>query len=163
MPNPILVTGVSMKTSRIIALAALIVGCGLGLYAQRSPDAPQRETVTVVADVPIPRSAFIYAYVISGEVRSQVDDEPARVYQAGETWFENPVVARPCSVPLTGYSPFAAHSTENAAANAWSSRTNSSSLEADWRLRLAASSTAFPRGWCWASAYSTRERPASGR
>ena len=36
------------------------------------------------------RSAFIYAYVLSGEVRSQVDDEPARVYQAGETWFENP-------------------------------------------------------------------------
>jgi quercetin dioxygenase-like cupin family protein len=36
------------------------------------------------------RSAFIYAYVLSGEVRSQVDDEPVRVYRPGETWFERP-------------------------------------------------------------------------
>ena len=74
------------------------------------------ETVTVAADEPIPnlpgkrlvshivdyppgassaphrhaRSAFIYAYVLSGEIRSQVDGEPARVYRAGEAWFENP-------------------------------------------------------------------------
>ena len=78
--------------------------------------APLRETVTVAADEPIPnlpgkrlvthivdyppgassaphrhaRSAFIYAYVLSGEVRSQVNDGPARVYRAGETWFESP-------------------------------------------------------------------------
>ena len=78
--------------------------------------APLRETVTVAADEPIPnlpgkrlvshivdyppgasltphrhaRSAFIYAYVLSGEIRSQVDGEPARVYRAGETWFESP-------------------------------------------------------------------------
>jgi quercetin dioxygenase-like cupin family protein len=75
-----------------------------------------RETITVAADKPIPnlpgkrlvsqvveyppgggsvphhhaKSAFIYAYVLSGQVRSQVNDEPARVYRAGETWFENP-------------------------------------------------------------------------
>ena len=36
------------------------------------------------------RSAFIYAYVLSGAVRSQVDSEPAKVYRAGETWFESP-------------------------------------------------------------------------
>ena len=35
-------------------------------------------------------SAFIYAYVLSGAIRSQVDDEPVRVYQAGQTWFEAP-------------------------------------------------------------------------
>lgn len=78
--------------------------------------APLRETVTTAADVPIPnvpgkrlvsrivdyppgassvphrhaRSALIYAYVLSGEIRSQVDEEPARVYRAGETWLENP-------------------------------------------------------------------------
>jgi quercetin dioxygenase-like cupin family protein len=77
---------------------------------------PIRETVTVAANEPIPnlpgkrlvsqivnyppgassvphhhaRSALIYAYVLSGEVRSQVDDKPVRVYRAGETWFENP-------------------------------------------------------------------------
>jgi quercetin dioxygenase-like cupin family protein len=36
------------------------------------------------------RSAFIYAYVLSGEIRSKVDDEPARVYRPGESWFESP-------------------------------------------------------------------------
>jgi quercetin dioxygenase-like cupin family protein len=75
-----------------------------------------RETVTVAADEPIPNvpgkrlvsrivdyppgggsvshrhapSAFVYAYVVSGQVRSKVNDEPARVYRAGETWFESP-------------------------------------------------------------------------
>ena len=77
--------------------------------------APLRETVTVAADKPIPNlpgkrlvshivdyppgassvphrhgSAFVYAYVLSGAVRSQVDDEPVRVYRPGETWFERP-------------------------------------------------------------------------
>ena len=78
--------------------------------------APLRETVTVAADKPIPnlpgkrlvshivdyppgassashrhaRSAFIYAYVLSGEIRSQVNSEPVRVYRAGEAWFESP-------------------------------------------------------------------------
>ena len=35
-------------------------------------------------------SAFIYAHVLSGAVRSQVNDEPVRVYRAGENWFETP-------------------------------------------------------------------------
>ena len=35
-------------------------------------------------------SAFIMAYVISGEIRSQLEGEPARVYHAGETWSEAP-------------------------------------------------------------------------
>ena len=83
--------------------------------AGSTPGAPLRETVTVAADKPIPNvpgkrlvsqivdyppgassvphrhgSAFVYAYVLSGAVRSQVDDEPVRVYRPGETWFENP-------------------------------------------------------------------------
>jgi len=35
-------------------------------------------------------SAFIMAYVLSGEIRSQVDDQPARIYHVGETWYEEP-------------------------------------------------------------------------
>ena len=35
-------------------------------------------------------SAFIYAYVVSGEIESQVDDGPKRVYHAGESFFEAP-------------------------------------------------------------------------
>jgi quercetin dioxygenase-like cupin family protein len=36
------------------------------------------------------RSAFIYAHVLSGAIRSQVDDQPAKVYQIGEGFFELP-------------------------------------------------------------------------
>jgi quercetin dioxygenase-like cupin family protein len=35
-------------------------------------------------------SAFIYAYVLSGSIRSQVDDGPAKVYHAGEGFYEDP-------------------------------------------------------------------------
>src|SRR5262249_26135872 len=87
------------------------------------PGAPLPETVTVAADEPIPNlpgkrlvthivdyppgassaphrhagSAFIYAYVLSGEIRSQVDAEPVRVYQPGETGFERPGASPPGS------------------------------------------------------------------
>ena len=36
------------------------------------------------------KSAFIYATVIEGEVRSQVDDGPEKTYRAGENWTELP-------------------------------------------------------------------------
>lgn len=35
-------------------------------------------------------SAFIYGYVVSGAIRSQVEGEPARIYKAGESFFEAP-------------------------------------------------------------------------
>jgi quercetin dioxygenase-like cupin family protein len=35
-------------------------------------------------------SAFIYAYVLSGAIRSQVGNESARVYHAGEGFYEMP-------------------------------------------------------------------------
>src|SRR5680860_1698847 len=37
-----------------------------------------------------PPSAFIYATVLEGEIRSKVNDEPERVYKAGESWTEVP-------------------------------------------------------------------------
>jgi|SRR5688500_8508638 quercetin dioxygenase-like cupin family protein len=36
------------------------------------------------------KSAFIYATVLEGEVRIQVNDGPAKVYRAGENWTEHP-------------------------------------------------------------------------
>ena len=36
------------------------------------------------------KSAFIYAYVVSGVIESQVNDGPKRVYRAGESFFEEP-------------------------------------------------------------------------
>ena len=35
-------------------------------------------------------SAFIYAQVLSGSIRSQVGDEPAKVYKVGEGFYEMP-------------------------------------------------------------------------
>ena len=101
------------RTVFVVAAAAAAL---IAPTAGSAHDASLRETVTVAADAPIPnlpgkrlvshivdyppgassaphrhaRSAFIYAYVLSGEIRSQVDGEPARVYRAGEAWFENP-------------------------------------------------------------------------
>lgn len=36
------------------------------------------------------KSAFIYAYVISGAIESKVNDDETRIYRAGERWFEPP-------------------------------------------------------------------------
>jgi quercetin dioxygenase-like cupin family protein len=36
------------------------------------------------------KSAFIYAYVLAGEVESKVNDGAARIYKAGESWSEPP-------------------------------------------------------------------------
>ncbi len=37
-----------------------------------------------------PKSAFVFAYVLSGEMESKVNDEAARVYCAGGSWSEAP-------------------------------------------------------------------------
>ncbi len=37
-----------------------------------------------------PSSAFIYATVLEGSIRSQVNDDPAKVYKAGESFSELP-------------------------------------------------------------------------
>lgn len=36
------------------------------------------------------KSAFIMGYVISGAIRSQVKGQPAKVYHAGQTFYERP-------------------------------------------------------------------------
>jgi quercetin dioxygenase-like cupin family protein len=35
-------------------------------------------------------SAFIYAYVVSGRIASQVEGQPEHMYRAGESWYETP-------------------------------------------------------------------------
>ena len=37
-----------------------------------------------------PNSAFIYATVLEGAIRSKVNDGPEKVYRAGENWSEQP-------------------------------------------------------------------------
>jgi catalase len=34
--------------------------------------------------------AFVYAYVLAGEIRSQLGGEPVRTYRVGDSWFEPP-------------------------------------------------------------------------
>jgi quercetin dioxygenase-like cupin family protein len=69
------------------------------LASQPISGVPGKRLVSVLVDYPpgaasLPHrhagSAFIYAYVVSGEIRSAVDAEPSRVYRAGEGWFEKP-------------------------------------------------------------------------
>ena len=35
-------------------------------------------------------SAFVYAYVLQGTVRSRLAGEPVRTYHQGQNWFEQP-------------------------------------------------------------------------
>jgi len=68
-------------------------------FRQAITNLPGKSLVAVEVDYPpgaasLPhahaRSAFIYAYVVSGAVESQVNDGPRRVYRAGESFFEEP-------------------------------------------------------------------------
>jgi quercetin dioxygenase-like cupin family protein len=63
------------------------------------PNLPGKRLVSLIVDYPpgaasVPHrhagSAFIYAFVVSGAIRSQVDDERVQVFRTGEGWFENP-------------------------------------------------------------------------
>ena len=43
------------------------------------------------------RSAFIYGYVVSGAIESQVNNGPRRAYHAGESFYEDPGSRHPVS------------------------------------------------------------------
>jgi quercetin dioxygenase-like cupin family protein len=69
------------------------------LASQAIANIPGKRLVSVMVDYPPgvsspphrhAASAFVYAYVVSGAIRSAVDAGPARVYHAGEGWFEQP-------------------------------------------------------------------------
>jgi quercetin dioxygenase-like cupin family protein len=68
-------------------------------FRQTIPNIPGKSLVALVVDYAPggaspshlhAKSAFIFAYVLSGAIESQVNDEPKRVYRAGESWYENP-------------------------------------------------------------------------
>lgn len=50
-------------------------------------------------------SAFIVAYVLSGEIRSSVDGAPARIYRPGESWIERPGAHHPVSENVSSTKP----------------------------------------------------------
>src|ERR1700730_8822343 len=69
------------------------------LFSEKLPNVPGK-TLTVVevdyrpagfsAPHRHPASGFVFAYVVSGAIRSQVEGEPLRVYRAGQSWTEPP-------------------------------------------------------------------------
>jgi quercetin dioxygenase-like cupin family protein len=69
------------------------------IYRGKLPNVPGKTLTVVQVDyrpggfsVPHrhPASGFVFANVLSGTVRSQVEGEPLREYSAGETWTEPP-------------------------------------------------------------------------
>jgi quercetin dioxygenase-like cupin family protein len=63
------------------------------------PSIPGKSLIAVEVDYPPgaasaphthAKSAFIYAYVISGAIESKVNDGATRIYRAGESWSEAP-------------------------------------------------------------------------
>jgi quercetin dioxygenase-like cupin family protein len=99
-----------MRTSSLgLVLTAIALGGSPGLvqkveqvkpvFAHVIPNAEGKSMVAVIVTYPPgakspthhhARSAFIYAYVLSGALRSQVGEEPAKVYHAGEGFYEVP-------------------------------------------------------------------------
>jgi len=92
-----------------LALTAIALGVTPGLaqnleqvkpvFEHIIPNTPGKRMVAVIVSYPPggkssahhhARSAFIYAYVLSGAIRSQVGDEPAKVYRVGEGFYEVP-------------------------------------------------------------------------
>jgi quercetin dioxygenase-like cupin family protein len=66
------------------------------VFRHTLPNAPGKTLTAVVVSYPPGgkskphhHAGVVFAYVVSGAVRSQVNDEPARVYQVGESFFED--------------------------------------------------------------------------
>ena len=68
-------------------------------FEQAIPNIPGKSLVAFIVDYAPggaspshlhSNSSFIFAYVVSGAIESQVNDEPKRVYRAGESWYETP-------------------------------------------------------------------------
>jgi quercetin dioxygenase-like cupin family protein len=63
------------------------------------PNVADRRLTVITVDYPPgtsskphwhPRSAFVFAYVLSGRIESEVEGEPRRTFGPGESWVEGP-------------------------------------------------------------------------
>ena len=75
-------------------------------FEQTIPNIPGKSLIAVVVDYTPggaspshihAKSAFIFGYVLSGEIESQVNDGPNRVFRAGESFYETPGSRHPIS------------------------------------------------------------------
>jgi quercetin dioxygenase-like cupin family protein len=100
------------KVALLLTIAAALIATGAAAHEEIAPGA----NVSVVFDQPLPNvpgksmravlvdyapgagspshrhpnSAFIYARVLEGAIRSKVNDDPEKTYKAGESWTEKP-------------------------------------------------------------------------
>ena len=94
-----------------IAMATPAAAHGVGEtvtphFQQSIPNIPGKSLIALVVDYQPggaspshvhAKSAFIFGYVLSGEIESQVNDGPRRVYRAGESFYETPGSRHPVS------------------------------------------------------------------
>src|ERR1700676_1686304 len=98
-----------MKTRSLMVAACLVLATPAAAQGPREavtplfehviPNIPGKSLIAVEvtyapggASVPHrhAKSAFLYVYVLSGAIQSQVEGEPARIYRAGESFYEAP-------------------------------------------------------------------------
>lgn len=94
----------STSVALALALATPAIAHGPGetvapAFDQAIPNMPGKSLVAVTVDYAPgaaspahthSASAFIFAYVLSGAIESQVDDGAVQIYRAGESFFETP-------------------------------------------------------------------------
>jgi quercetin dioxygenase-like cupin family protein len=75
-------------------------------FREAIPNIPGKSLVAIVVNYPPggttrahyhPQSAFVTGYVLSGSIRSKVNDGKTQVYRAGESWTEPPDAYHPIS------------------------------------------------------------------
>ena len=100
--SKILFSGLLAVTALFSATVSLAHTAGDSVkpnFSHAIPNIPGKSLVAVEVSYPPggasqphthAKSAFIYAYVVSGSIESQVNDQPAHVYTAGQAFYEEP-------------------------------------------------------------------------
>jgi quercetin dioxygenase-like cupin family protein len=98
--RPCFAAAVLLALAAVIASARLVAAEGdqaRVIFSQALPNVAGKRLTAVTVDY-APGGAskahhhagVVFAYVVSGSIRSQVDDGEARVFRAGESFFEGP-------------------------------------------------------------------------
>lgn len=96
----LLAAGLALFSTTLAAHETLAPGAKVSVvFDQELPNVPGKSLRAVLVEYEPgagspshrhPTSAFIYARVLEGAIRSKVNDEPEHTYQAGESWTEKP-------------------------------------------------------------------------
>ena len=88
-----LLLGTIVTTVAVVATGTSSADTVKTNFSQAIPNIPGKSLVAVEvsyppggASAPHRHSAFVYAYVVSGQIASQVEGQPERIYRAGENW-----------------------------------------------------------------------------